>query len=83
MIGQHELLELDLYFSGGIGHKTPGLTLIDSGAGYNFLSEQIALAAGLHVDHSSSLHVKLAHGEKCASLGLACGVWVTFAFCEV
>ena len=31
MAGQHQLHELDLLFSGGIGHKTSGLTLIDSG----------------------------------------------------
>ena len=36
MAGQHELLELDLWFSGGTGHMTPSLTLVDSGASHNF-----------------------------------------------
>ena len=39
MVGQHELLELDLWFSGGTGHATPGLILVDSGASHDFLSE--------------------------------------------
>ena len=37
--GQYELLELDLWFSGGTGHATPSLTLVDSGASHPFLSE--------------------------------------------
>ena len=79
MAGQHELLKLDLWFSGGTGHAAPGLTLVDSGASYNFLSERVSLAAGLCVDRSCHLNVKLADGEQCASLGLAHGVQVTFA----
>ena len=39
MSGQYELLELDLWFSGATGHTTPGLTLVDSGASHNLLSE--------------------------------------------
>ena len=39
MAGQHEFLELDLWFSGGTGHAIPTLTLLDSGASQNFLSE--------------------------------------------
>ena len=78
MTGQHELLELDLWFSGGTEHATPGLTLIDSGASYNFLSERVALAVRLCVDCSYHLNVKLVDGEQCASLGLARGVQVTF-----
>ena len=79
IVGQHELLELDLWFSGGTGHATPGLTLVDSGASNNFLSKRVALAVGLCVDCSCHLNVKLADGLKRASLGLACGVQVTFA----
>ena len=79
MVGQHELLELDLWFSGGITHVTPGLTLVDSGASHNFLIERVALSVGLCVDHSCRLNVKLVDGEKCASLGLARGVQVIFA----
>ena len=79
MAGQHELLELDLWFSGGTGHAAPGLTLVDSGASHNFLSERVALAAGLCVDCSCHLNIKLADGEQRASLGLARGVQVTFA----
>ena len=70
---------MDLWFGGGTGHATPGLTLVDSGTSYNFLSERVALAAGLCVDHSCHLNVKLADGEQHASLGVAYGVWVTFA----
>ena len=79
MAGQHELLELDLWFSGGTGHAAPGLTLVDSVASHNFLSERVALAAGLCVDCSCHLNVKLADREQRASLGLAHGVQVTFA----
>ena len=79
MAGQHELLELNLWFSGNTGHAAPGLTLVDSGASHNFLSERVALAAGLCVDCSCYLNVKLVDGEQCASLGLARGVQVTFA----
>ena len=79
MVGQHKLLEVDLLFGGGLGHRISGLSLIDSGASHNFLSKQISLAAGLCVDHSCSLNVKLVDGEKCASLGAARGVQVTFA----
>ena len=78
MAGQHELLELDLWFNGGTGHATPGLTLVDSGASHNFLSERVGLAAGLFVDRSCHLNVKLVDGEQHASLGLAHGVQVTF-----
>ena len=69
-----------IYGSVGVtGHATPGLTLVDSGASYNFLSERVALAVGLCVDHSYHLNVKLVDGEQPASLGLAHGVQVTFA----
>ena len=78
MAEQHEWLELDLWFSGGTGHATLGLTLVNSGASYNFLSERVSLAAGLCVDCSCCLNVKLAYGEQRASLGLVCGVQVTF-----
>ena len=74
MAGQHELLELDLWFSGDTGHATPGLTLVDSGTSYNFPCERVALAAGLCVDCSCHLNVKLANGEQRARLGLARGV---------
>ena len=66
-------------FSGGTGHMTTGLILVDSGAGHNFLSERVALAVGLCVDCSCCLNVKLADGEQHASLGLARGVQVTFS----
>ena len=65
---------MDLWFSGGIRHATPGLTLVDSGASHNFLSERVALEAGMCVDRSCHLNVKLADGEQHASLGLAHGV---------
>ena len=39
MAGQHELLELDLWFSGDTGHARLGLTLVGSGASHNFLGE--------------------------------------------
>ena len=79
MAGQCELLELDLWFSGGTGHAIPGLNLVDSGARHNFLSERVALAAGMCVDCSCHLNTKLADWEQRASLGLARGVQVTFA----
>ena len=79
MAGQYQLLELDLWFSGSIGHTIPGLTLLDSGASYDFLSERVAMVAGLCVDSSCHLNVKLADSEQHASLGLARGVQVTFA----
>ena len=79
MAGQHELLELDLWFGGVTGHAIPGLTLVDSGTSHNFLSERVTLEVGLCVDCSCHLNVKLADGEQCASLGLARGVQVTFA----
>ena len=78
MAGQYELLEMNLWFSGGTGHGTPDLNLVDSGASHNFLSERVALAAGLCVDCSYHLNVKLADGKQYASLGLARGVQVTF-----
>ena len=53
--------------------------LVDSGASHNFLSERVTLAAGLCVGHSCHLNVKLVDSEQRASLGLACGVQVTFA----
>ena len=62
--GQYKLLEVDLLFSGGSGHKTSALTLIDSGASHNFLSEKIAIAAGLCIDRLCSLNVKLVDGEN-------------------
>ena len=74
MAGQHEWLELDLWFSGSIGYLTPGLTLFDSGTSHNFLSERVALAVQLCVDCSCHLNIKLADGEHCASLGLVRGV---------
>ena len=37
------------------------------------------MAAGLCIDYSCSLNVKLVDGKKYASLGLAHGVQVTFA----
>ena len=64
MAGQHELLELDLLFSGGTGHKTSSLTLINSGTSPNFLSKWIALVAGLCMNRLCSLNVELADGEK-------------------
>ena len=79
MAGQHELPELDLWFSRSTGHATPGLTLVDSGARHNFLSERVVLAVGLCVDCSCHLNVKLVDGEQHASLGLARGVQVTFS----
>ena len=79
MAEQHELLEVDLQFGGGTGHKASSLSLIDSGTSHNSLSEWISLAAGLCVDHSCNLNGKLAVGEKHASLGLAHGVQITFA----
>ena len=79
MAGQHELLELDLWFSGDTGHVALGLTLVDSVLSHNFLSERVALAVGLCGDRSCHLNVKLANGKQCASLGLACGLQVTFA----
>ena len=79
MAGQPELLELNLWFSGGIGYVTPGMTLIDSSASHNFLSERVSWAVGLCIDCSFNLNVKLADGEQRASLGLACRVQVTFA----
>ena len=74
MARQHKLIELDLWFSGGTRHATPGLTPVDSSASHNFVSEQVALAAGLCVDHSCHLNAKLADGKQHASLGLAPGV---------
>ena len=79
MAGQHELLELDLQFSQDTGYATPGLTLVDSGASHNSLSERVALAVGLCVDFSCHLNVKLVDGEQCGSLGLARGVQVIFS----
>ena len=63
MAGQYKLLELDLWFSGGTGHATPGLNLTDSGTSHNFLSKRVALGMGLCVDRSCYLNVKLADGE--------------------
>ena len=41
----HKLLELDLWFGSNNGPVSQGLTLIDSGASHNFLSEKVAVAA--------------------------------------
>ena len=79
MAGRHELLKLDLLFSGGKGHITLGLTLNDSGASHNFLSERVTLVEGLCMNCLCRLNVKLADGEQCASLGLAHEVQVKFA----
>ena len=73
------MLELYLWFRGGIGHATPGLTLVYSGASHNLLSERVALAVGLCEDCSCRLNVKLVDSEKCASLGLIYGVQVIFS----
>ena len=70
---------MDLWFSGGAGHATPGLTLVDSGTSHGFLSEKVTLAAGLYVDCSCHLNVKLMDDKQCVSVGLARGVQVTFA----
>ena len=64
---------------GVLGQMTPSLTLVDSSTSHNFLSERVALAVGLCVDHSCHLNFKLADSEYRASLGLARGVQVTFA----
>ena len=79
MAGQHQLFQLDLLFTGGKRHKTSSLTLIDSVASHTFLNEWITLATGLCMDCLRILNVKLADGEKGASLGMAHGVQVTFA----
>ena len=67
------MLELDLWFSRAAGHATLSLTLVDSGASHNFLSERVTLTVGLCVDCSCHLNVKLMDGEQRASLGLARG----------
>ena len=55
-------------------HTAPDLTLIDSGASQNLLSERVALEVGLCIDQLHHLNVKLADGEQCISLSPALGV---------
>ena len=40
----YKFLELDLWFGSSNGPVSQGLTLIDSGASHNFLSEKVAAA---------------------------------------
>ena len=46
----YKLLELNLWFSNSNGPISQGLTLIDSGASHNFLSEKVAVAAQGPID---------------------------------
>ena len=73
----HKFLELDLWFGSNNGPVSWGLTLVDSGASHNFLSEKVA--AQLPIDRMCKLNVRLANDETRASLGLARAVCVTFA----
>ena len=59
--------------------RAPGLTLVDSGASHNFLSERVALVAGLCVDCSCHLNVKLADRE--ATCQPRPGTWGTGHVC--
>lgn len=55
------------------------VALVDSGASHCFLSAAVATTAGLRLDTSQRLSVRMADGELRASLGLARNVRVEFA----
>ena len=75
----HKLLELYLWFGSNNGPVYRGLTLIDSGTSHKFLKEKVAVATQLPIDKICKLNVRLADGERHASLGLARAMCVTFA----
>ena len=77
--GLHKFLELDLWFGNSKRPVSRGLTLIDSGASHNFLSEKVAVAAQLPIDRMCKLNFWLANGETRTSLGLSHAVCITFA----
>ena len=72
-------MELDLWFGSNNGPVSQGLTLIDSSASHNFLSEKAVATAQLPIDKMCKLNVQLANGEIRASLGLSHAVRITFA----
>ena len=55
------------------------VALVDSGASHCFLSATVAREAGLVLDTSQCLQVRMADGKLCASQGLARNVQVEFA----
>ena len=50
------------------------MALVDSGASYNFISRRLVNKLGWRLHTQAPLEVRLANGDRLASLGAVCGL---------